>query len=135
MKAHAVIALSALLLVFGCTSLQQQKDAVRDNSADRVNVGTVQREIHKGMSGAEVIAVLGTPNMVTSDGNQRETWVYDKVATETVSSGSSGGLFLIFGSAQSGSGVTSTSQRTLTIILKFDEKHLLRDFSYRQSSF
>lgn len=124
-----------LMCCFGCTSVQKQKEVVRDDSTDRISVGTVQREIRKGMSGADVVAALGSPNMVTSDGQQRETWVYDKVSTERVSSNSSGGIFLILGGVQGGGAVSSTTQRTLTIIIKFDEKNLVRDYSYRQSSF
>lgn len=120
---------------FGCTSVQKQKEAVRDDTTDRISVGTVQREIRKGMSGADVVAALGSPNMVTNDGQQRETWVYDKVATERVASSSSGGVFLILGGVQGGGAVSSTTQRTLTIIIKFDEKNLVREYSYRQSSF
>ena len=103
------------------------------------------------MSGADVIAVLGSPNMVTSDSQRRETWVYDKVSTERVYSTSQGGLGLLLGGLAGGSsggglggfgssfgksaGAASTSQRTLTIVIKFDKDGLVRDYSYRQSSF
>ena len=60
---------------------------------DRLSVGTVQREIHRGMSGADVIAALGSPNVVTTDEGGREVWVYDKFATDVVSSGSHGGAW------------------------------------------
>jgi hypothetical protein len=55
-------------------------------------VGTVQREIRVGMSGAEVITVLGPPNIVTTDAERREVWTYDRIATETVYSSSAGGV-------------------------------------------
>ena len=32
-------------------------------------------------------------------------------------------------------GASSTTQRTLTIIIKFDEENKVRDFAYRQSTF
>jgi hypothetical protein len=32
-------------------------------------------------------------------------------------------------------GASSSSQRTLTVIIKFTEDHRVRDFAYRQSSF
>jgi outer membrane protein assembly factor BamE (lipoprotein component of BamABCDE complex) len=94
----------------------------------------VQREIRVGMSGADVVSALGSPNMVTTDDKHRETWVYDKVTTERVSSSSGGGLLLMLFFNRS-AGASSTAQRTLTIIIKFDEKGLVRDYSYRQSSF
>jgi len=140
-----------LVLLSGCTSAQEHRAAVANQDTDRISVGTVQREIRAGMSSAEVISILGSPNMVTTDEQRRETWVYDKVATERVYSSSSGGvgaggagvgaggaggvLGLIFGSVKGNAGASSTTQRTLTVIIKFDEKGLVRDYSYRQSSF
>ncbi len=123
------------LTLFGCASAQSHKDAVSGDSSDRISVGTVQREIKIGMSGDEVVSVLGSPNMVTSDSMRRETWVYDKVSTERAHSSSSGGLWIIVAGVSGQSGASSSSQRTLTIIIKFDEQMKVRDYSYRQSSF
>ncbi len=136
MKRKAIILLCAVAACsIACTPLQKQREAVRDDSGEKVSVGTVQREIKVGMSGDEIITVLGSPNMVTTDAQRRETWVYDKVSTENVRSSSGGGLWLLLAGANSSSSVSSSSQRTLTIVIKFDEKGLVRDYAYRQSSF
>jgi hypothetical protein len=87
------------------------------------------------MSGADVITALGSPNVVTSDELRRENWVYDKISTDTVESRSSGGASILILGAGSDAGARSTTQRTLTIVIKFDENKLVRDFAYRQSSF
>jgi hypothetical protein len=87
------------------------------------------------MSGAEVATVLGSPNIVTTDEHRRETWVYDRIATERVeSSGGGYGTLLIVGGGGS-AGASQTSQRTLTVIIHFDDGGKVRDFSYRSSSF
>jgi hypothetical protein len=106
------------------------------NASDRLTAGTVQREIRQGMSGAEVAAVLGSPNVVTSDEQRRETWVYDRISTERAYSESNGGVNALFlaGVGQR-AGAAQTSQRSLTVIIRFDESSRVRDFSYRQSSF
>ena len=83
---------AAILAGAGCQSAGQHRADVRDESIDRLTVGTVQREIRVGMPGAEVARVLGAPNVVTTDEARREVWVYDKVATETVYSSSAGGV-------------------------------------------
>lgn len=144
-KIFLSLGLSATLLC-GCTA-GMHKDAVSDDTKDRISVANVQREIKVGMSGADVVAVLGSPNMVTTDSERREIWVYDKVATERVYSTSEGGLGLLLGgvgsamlgagsgSAHQSSGASSTAQRTLTIIIKFNSDNTVRDYSYRQSSF
>ena len=96
-----------------------------------------------GMSGAEVASVLGSPNIVSTDEDRNETWVYDKISSDVTYSRSSGTIVgLIFsgggagaGVGSSSSGATSTSQRTLTVIIKFDEQGQVRDFSYHSSRF
>jgi outer membrane protein assembly factor BamE (lipoprotein component of BamABCDE complex) len=145
-----VLSLLALLLA-GCMTTAEHKAAVRDESGDRLTAGKVQREIKVGMTNAQVVEILGSPNLVSTDEKRREVWVYDKVSTENAYSTSSGGVnALILGGAGSGglfggglgggsykqgAGASSTSQRTLTIIIKYDEQGKVRDFAYRQSSF
>ena len=87
------------------------------------------------MSGADVIAALGSPNVVTTDDGGREVWVYDKFATDVVSSGSHGGAWLILGAVGGSAGAASKSQRTLTVVIKFDEANKVRDFAYHSSRF
>lgn len=141
--------LTVAIILTGCMSAQDHRDAVTDNSNDRITAGTVQRKISVGMSSAQVVEALGSPNMITTDEQRRETWVYDKISTETAVSSSSGGvsslilggfsnIFLggsVSGNSSRSAGAASTSQKTLTIIIKFDEQSKVRDFSYRQSSF
>lgn len=152
-KTILVTALFAGLALTACQSPADHADAVRkaQESGDKMTVGKVQREIRVGMPNATVVEVLGSPNMVTTDDKRRETWVYDKVATENAYSHSSGGVNALFlggglvGAAllggaggadyHSGAGASSTTQRTLTVIIKFDESGRVRDFAYRSSSF
>ena len=138
----STLALALICILSGCTARQHVED-VRADDADRVTVGTVQKEIRLGMSGAEVAEVLGSPNIVTTDTERRETWVYDKISSEVAYSRSEGSVVgLIFGGSGGGlgggsasAGATSTSQRTLTVVIKFDENKLVRDFSYHTSRF
>jgi outer membrane protein assembly factor BamE (lipoprotein component of BamABCDE complex) len=95
------------------------------------------------MSGADVAYVLGSPNIVSTDSERREVWVYDKIATDVAYSRSSGNIVgLIFGGSGGAfggiggdSGASSKSQRTLTVIVKFDNSGLVRDFAYHTSRF
>lgn len=137
----ALIGLVAVTL--GACSATQHRAEVKDDSIDRVTVGTVQREITVGMSSAEVAAILGAPNIVSTDAERREVWIYDKISTDVSYSRSSGVVAgLVVGSSGGGAGgasknagAASSSQRTLTIIIKFDDIGEVRDFSYRTSRF
>jgi hypothetical protein len=92
--------------------------------------------------------VLGSPNIVTTDDQRREVWTYDRFSTETVTSSSAGGIAaLIFGGGggSGGGGVVpgvgrtaaaeTRTQRTLTVIIKFDDQKRVRDFAYHASQF
>jgi outer membrane protein assembly factor BamE (lipoprotein component of BamABCDE complex) len=123
-----------LFALIGC-SAAEHKAQVENDTADRISVGTVQREIRVGMSSADVVGALGSPNMVTTDDQRREVWVYDKISTEVSYSTSKGYGSLILAGGSMASGAATKSQRTLTIIIKFDTEQKVRDFAYRQSSF
>ena len=124
--------LLGLILLVGCASVSYQRQQVRDDQGDRLTVGKVQKEIRIGMASAGVVEVLGSPNMVSTDDERREVWVYDKIASEVVYSESNAGLkFLTSGST----GAASTTQRTLTVVIKFDKDGKVRDFAYHASQF
>jgi outer membrane protein assembly factor BamE (lipoprotein component of BamABCDE complex) len=108
---------------------------VQPSGGDRLTVAKAQREIKIGMSSSAVVEALGSPNMVTTDDERRETWVYDRVSTEITSASAVGGGWILTGAGFGAVSGRSQSQRTLTIIVKFDEDSRVRDFAYRTSSF
>ncbi len=126
--------MSVVLILAGCKSAQQHS-ADANQPGDRLTVGKVQKEIRVGMTGAEVTEVLGAPNIVTTDELRREVWVYDKISTTTAYSRSEGGATILVLGVSGAAGAQSTSQRTLTVIIKFDEGKKVRDFAYHASSF
>lgn len=145
LKISTIVGIS--FLVLGCASASDHRASVQDPVGDELTVGTVQKEIRVGMSGGEVAGILGSPNIVSTDENRREVWIYDKVSTDFAYSNSSGGvsaLILGWGGSggglggagyNSGAGASSRTQKTLTIIIKFDEAGLVRDFAYHTSKF
>ena len=72
MKRQVIVLLPLLLIFFGCTTAAEHRQEVRADDKDRLSVGKVQREIKVGMSGAEVVEALGSPNIVTTDEQRRE---------------------------------------------------------------
>jgi outer membrane protein assembly factor BamE (lipoprotein component of BamABCDE complex) len=102
---------------------------------DRLTVGRVQGEVKVGMSAAQVAELLGSPNIVTTDDKRREVWIYDKVSTDRVDTASSSYAGLIILGANSSDRSSSQRQRTLTIIIKYDEDKKVRDFAYNSTQF
>lgn len=140
-----------LLLLSGCISAAQHQRELHSTQEREMTVGIVQKEIRVGMSGAEVAAALGSPNIVTRDSEGKETWIYDKIASEASYSKSSRGvgggvgaggipgttliLGLFGGNYLKEAGAASTTQKTLTVIIKFGKNNLVESFSYHTSKF
>ena len=135
MRYIILIAFLMNLFLSGCMSASQHKAEVQSDETDRLTVGTVQKEIKIGMSAADVAQALGSPNIVTTDEERREVWIYDKIATNKVISQDSGFAWIVILGASGTRGASSTSQRTLTIIIKFDKENKVRDFAYHTSRF
>jgi len=144
MKFIHVLFLAVLLT--GCETAGNHRKALDDSSEQKITLGVAQKEIKVGMSQGDVAKALGSPNMVTKDKDSIETWIYDKVSTDYAYSTSSGGLsslILGFGSGVAGglgggvsknTGATSRTQRTLTIIIKFNKAEV-SEFTYNATSF
>ena len=138
MKTAAILfsLLVCICLHSGCQSASgHATDVTKGVEGSNLTVGTVQRKIEIGMSGADVASALGSPNIVTTDSERRETWIYDKITTTVTRSESSGGVFLLIVGAGSSSGAAARSQKTLTVIIKFDAEGKVRDFAYHTSRF
>lgn len=122
------------------------------SSADRdFTLGLVQTKIYRGMSQSEVAEALGSPNIASKDAAGDESWIYDKIATEASYSSDRGGVgglagaggyagnALILGgltgsySRQAGS--AASTQKTLTVVIKFNDRKQVKDFSYHSSKF
>jgi outer membrane protein assembly factor BamE (lipoprotein component of BamABCDE complex) len=124
------VALVLALWLSGCASKQPAQ--IED---DRITVGTVQAEIRIGLDAASVAEILGSPNIVTTDEKRREVWIYDKISTDRVDSARSNHATLILLGTSSTDRSSSTRQRTLTIIIKYDEEKKVRDFAYNYTQF
>ena len=109
--------------------------------SNTLTLGTVQSNIRKGMSQAEVLEVLGSPNIVTKNSKVQEVWTYDKVGSSrssaaTVNYGQrtlgQGFLAFLFGGTTSSAAANATNEtKSLTVIITFDENKNVSDFTYQ----
>lgn len=134
MRFHTfIIATISCVVLTGCAQKASwHADEVARSEKLNFTVGEVQRNIKKGMTGGQVAETLGSPNIVSTDENGNEVWIYDKFYTEGVVSGSNG---LTFTLSNVGGGAARTSQSTITVIIKFNANNKVRDFAYHKSSF
>jgi outer membrane protein assembly factor BamE (lipoprotein component of BamABCDE complex) len=137
------------MLVGGCISAAEK--AARDSGAEEMTLGRAQKEIRVGMPQADVAAALGSPNIVSKDSDGNESWIYDKIATQVsyardtggISAGAAGitgvtgWLLGLTGQAQysKATGTETQTQKTLTVVIKFDENNLVKNLSYHSSKF
>jgi outer membrane protein assembly factor BamE (lipoprotein component of BamABCDE complex) len=137
MKKYSLIIIATLLLIMlnSCQTSRESSSNSGYTQEKELTVGLVQKEIKKGMSGAEVAEVLGSPNIVTKDENGNETWVYDKIATEVNYSENQSSIFIFIGGVSDRTGSKTVTQKTLTVVIKFDDKSKVSSFSYHASKF
>jgi outer membrane protein assembly factor BamE (lipoprotein component of BamABCDE complex) len=114
MKKTANVFLILLLGLSGCASQM---------ATETLTLGTVQQSLYEGMTQAEVQAALGAPNIISRDAEGLEVWTYDKVSKESTSQ------FMFFWTT------SSSKQRTLTVLITFNEEGRLREYTYHSMEF
>ncbi len=119
----------------GCMSAADHAAALHSTRDRDLTVGVVQREIRYGMSQSDVATTLGSPNIVTREDNGNETWIYDKIATEASRSADSGGWWVILAGSNKQAGASATTQRTLTVVIKFNAQRQVSNFTYHSTKF
>jgi len=95
----------------------------RQVETQKITLGSVQSKIKVGVTNSEVIEVLGSPNIVTTNADKTETWVYDKVMSEVEKADGWS------------TEVKVSSTRTMIVTIKFDKEGKVRDVAYRQTSY
>lgn len=159
----ACVLIPVSITLTGCMSAMEHHQELADTHDRSMTLGLVQKQIAVGTPQNQVAIALGSPNIVTRDNNNQETWIYDKIASEASFSQDFGGANA-FISGQGGlgsntnsigfpipfpgslngsvggnynkqSGAASITQRTLTVIVKFDARNQVETVSYHSSKF
>jgi hypothetical protein len=124
-----------------------ERAKAKEASSSAFTLGVVQKALRPGLSQADVAERLGAPNILTRDGEGREAWVYDKVSSEIEASSGNigiagggmgvGSTFLgLFGiNASKRSDKARSSQRTLTVVVRFSAAGAVETFTWHDSRF
>jgi outer membrane protein assembly factor BamE (lipoprotein component of BamABCDE complex) len=127
-----VSALVASVLT-GCVQPPPAPVTTRNNELTH---GNVQLNIRKGeTTQTQVLEVFGAPNIASIDASGQEVWTYQRHATVAQGSSSSNYWTVILAGGSSSAAGFEQSQRTMTLMIKFDEKKVVSDFRSRSSEF
>jgi hypothetical protein len=142
-----ITSVALVMLAFGAVAAGAEEKGAAKEAAASFTLGLVQKQLRPGLSQAEVVEKLGAPNILTRDAAGRESWVYDKVGSEVELS--SGGI----GVGGFGSGVGNTfmgllgvtahkrsekvrsTQRTLTVVVRFSAEGTVEGYTWHDSRF
>jgi hypothetical protein len=112
-----------VFLLTACVQVPLATIPARQVETQKVTLGSIQMIVKKGATNSDVISALSSPNIVTTNKDGTETWVYDKVMTEAE---------YVQGS---NSGVAVKSTRTMIVVIKYDKNGRVEDVQYRQTSY
>ncbi|MDB5576051.1 MAG: hypothetical protein JWR80_1227 [Bradyrhizobium sp.] len=132
MKNLLVVALAATAIT-GCAT---PAPAPVDQRNSALTSGNVSMNLEVGKTTqAQVLDTFGAPNIVTMDGSRNTVWSYQRHATVSQSSSASNYWTIILAGGSNQAAGFSETQRTITLIIKFDKNNVVSDFRSRTSDF
>lgn len=125
MRRQLITLFTLFFLIYGCASIQPVQKG-------NLTVGMVKTSIIKGKTiQNDILEVFGAPNIITKNKSGNEVWTYEKMSVESGSSVVVGTAIIVSGAGSR----TSSSSRTFTLMIEFDDNDVVKDYSYRSSSF
>lgn len=107
-----------------------------DHRNSALTQGNVQMNLAVGeTTKAQVLEVFGAPNITTRDAAGQEVWTFQRHATVAQSSQGSNYWTILFAGGGNSAAGFSQSTRTMTLIIKFDQRDIVSDFRSRTSDF
>ena len=151
MKTNLMLMAIGVLTLSACVSARNHVADVHSSTERELTAGVVQKEIRQGMYQDQVAEALGSPNIVSRDESGLETWIYHKIATQASYSnsrmGAVGGvgagvpigasllLSLVGGSYDQSAGASATTQKTLTVVIKYSAAGTVQSATFHSSTF
>lgn len=130
----------AIILSIATSSFAAMRSAkVSKNNApmpvQELTLGTVQKYIQTGTTQATVVKVLGSPNIVTRDAYGKDTWIYDKVSSASSYNVDGSYKTLIFIGHHKSRENVENIEKTLTVVIKFNQNYRVESYTYYMSQF
>lgn len=115
-----------LLSLGACKSYKYGSEGPTEKS--NLTMGVVKSRILKGETTQdEILKLFGSPNLVSKNKSNREVWSYNKMSVEQ----KAGSTDFFAGQRAS----QSSSSRSFDLIITFDEKDIVADYSVISTAF
>lgn len=139
MKKFLLLAIIFSIATSSFAAMRSAKVSKNGNSApmqiQELTLGTVQKYIQVGTTQSAVVKVLGSPNIVTRDAYGKDTWIYDKVSSaSSYNSDGSYKTIIFIGHHKSRENVENI-EKTLTVVIKFNQNYRVESYTYYMSQF
>ncbi|MHB9138651.1 MAG: hypothetical protein ACYC4Q_04520 [Victivallaceae bacterium] len=129
-KIIIMLAFIGVLLIQGCSSTP------KDEKNSPFTTGNAQLSLKQGVTTqAEVLEKFGAPNIATVDSTGNDLWTYQKYATVTQSSGQGGYFWLVIVGGNTVTSGLEQTQKTMTLIIKFDQDKKVKEFKSMSTNF
>ena len=123
---------TSLVLLLACLTVLSTGCQESRTQGSNLTPGMAKTKITNGVTTqSEILEVFGAPNIITKNKSGNEVWTYDKVAMDK---SNKEGYWTILAAGES-SGNQTTSTKTFTLMLEFDDDDIVKDNSYRASQF
>lgn len=116
-----------ITVISGCAS-----SGVQEMSNTTLTAGNVKKEINKGVTTqADILQIFGSPNIITKNRNDDEVWNYNRMSYEAAY-GSDSGVLIFWGGSRA---LSSTTTKSFDLIIIFDDKDVVKDYSIISATF
>ncbi len=113
------------LMLAGCTYTDSKKQS-------NFTPGVVKESIVKGVTTQnDLVKLFGSPNIVSKDKDGKEVWTYSKHSASTNSKNS----FFSFLIGGAGSAYGNTSSASFSLVITFNDRNVVEDYSMTSSEF
>jgi uncharacterized protein YcfL len=130
MKTYATLSVLGLVLIAGCASFPKVNESAQQSNLTH---GNVKSQITKGQTTqAEILQIFGAPNITTKNKSQQEVWNYHKISYESFGAQKDDIYFFLQGGSRA---FSSTTSRSFDLIITFDDKDIVTDYSVISAQF
>ena len=130
--------LAMLLLFSGCAT------TTANYQRSNLTFGMIKKSLIKGQTTqSEILNLFGAPNITTRNKSGEEVWTYDKIAVSKediaggigIGGGGPVGGGVIGGAAGVSGSSSSTTCRSITLVITFGDKDILKDYAVMAQEF